>query len=390
MPDTAMKRTIYEPEHEAFRATVRRFMQNEIGPNGARWREQGHVDREAYERAGKLGLLCTWADEAHGGAAIADKRYAHIISEENQRNGDSGFYLHLHSDIVAPYIAGLGSEAQKARWMPGIVAGKTILAIALTEPGAGSDMAGMRSTAVEDGQGWLLNGQKTYISNGQIADLVVVAARTSREKSHAIGLFVVEAGMAGFHRGRRLKKIGLASQDTSELFFENVRIPHENVLGDPATGFRSLTRFLADERIVAAVAAVTAAQTGFDLTLAWVKERTAFGQPIGLFQNTRFQMARMRAEIDSVQAYVDACIAAQNDRTLTGEQAAAAKLLATELEGRVLDICVQLHGGAGYMEEYRISRMFTDARVSRIFAGTSEIMLEIIGRGLGLDGRKRD
>lgn len=384
-----MQRAIFDREHEDFRRTVRRFMQTEIGPHSARWREQGHVDRDAYAKAGSLGLLCTWADEAHGGAGIADTRFSHIISEENQRFGDPGFYLHLHSDIVAPYVAGLGTDAQKARWMPGIVAGTTILAIALTEPHAGSDMAGMLTTAVADGDQWVLNGQKTYISNGQIADLIIVAARTSTERSHAIGLFVVEAGMAGFERGNKLQKMGLDSQDTSELFFHDVRIPARNVLGDPATGFRSLTRFLADERIVAAVAAMTAAQTAFDLTLEWVTERKVFGRPLGLFQNTRFQMARMRAEIDAMQAYVDACITAQNAGTLTAENAAAAKLLATELEGRVVDTCVQLHGGAGYMREYRISRMYSDARVSRIFAGTSEIMLEIIGRGLGLDERRR-
>ncbi|MBC57131.1 MAG: acyl-CoA dehydrogenase [Confluentimicrobium sp.] len=383
-----MKRTIFEPEHEQFRDTVRRFFQNEIGPNAERWREQGHVDREAYVKAGELGLLLTWADEKYGGAGISDLRYEQIVSEENMRHGDPGFYIHLHSNLVAPYLGHLGNDEQKARWLPDCISGNKILAIALTEPHAGSDLAAMRTTAVEEDDCWVLNGSKTYISNGQLADLVIVAARTSKTEKHRVGLFVVEAGQAGFARGQRLKKMGLESQDTSELFFEDVRVPKENVLGDPERGFHYLTEFLAGERIVVAIAALAAAQTAFDLTLDYVKERGAFGRPIGMFQNSRFELARMRAEIDTVQTFVDQCVMLQNDRALDGDTAAAAKLMATELEGTVMDRCVQLHGGAGYMKEYRICRMYTDARVSRIFAGTSEIMLEIIGRGLGLDERK--
>lgn len=381
-------RTIFEPEHEQFRATVRRFFRTEIGPHGERWREQGQVDREAYLKAGRLGLLLTWAGEEYGGAGIADLRYEQIVSEENIRHGDPGFYIHLHSNLVAPYIGGLGTPEQKKRWLPGCVSGEKILAIALTEPHAGSDLAAIRATAVEDGDHWILNGQKTYISNGQIADLVIVAARTARDDRYSIGLFVVEAGMEGFRRGQRLKKMGLESQDTSELFFDDVRVPKENLLGDARMGFRYLTEYLAGERIVAAIAAVAAAQTALDLTLDFVRERRAFGRPIGTFQNSRFTLARLRAEIDGVQSFVDQCVMQQNERKLSPVTAASAKYLATELEGRVMDACVQLHGGAGYMKEYRICRMFTDARVSRIFAGSSEIMLEIIGRSLGLDERK--
>lgn len=386
--DSAMQRLIFEPEHEQFRDVVRRFFQKEIGPHSERWRAQGHVDREAYRKAGDMGLLLTWAEEAYGGSALDDLRYEQIVSEENMRFGDPGFYIHLHSNLVAPYLGHLGSEEQKRRWLPGCISGETILAIAMTEPGCGSDLAGMRTTAVEDGDGWILNGQKTYISNGLISDLVIVAARTSTTESHRIGLFVVEAGMAGFTRGKRLKKMGLDSQDTAELFFSDVRVPRDNVLGDAQKGFHYLTRFLAGERVVAAIAAIASAQTAFDLTLDYVKERKAFGRPVGMFQNSRFQLAQLRAKLDSLQTFVDQCVLLQNARTLDANTAAAAKYLATELEGEVVDACVQLHGGAGYMEEYRISRMYRDARVSRIFAGSSEIMLEIIGRGLGLDERK--
>lgn len=383
-----MRRLIFETEHEQFRDTVRRFMQAEIGPHAERWREQGMVDREAYLKAGRQGLLCTWAEEAHGGAGIDDFRFEQIIIEENMRHGDIGFYINLHSDLVAPYIAKLGTPEQKDRLMPGVVSGATILAVAMTEPAAGSDLAGMKTRAEDKGDHWLLNGAKTYISNGILADVVVVAARTDPASRHGLGLFLVERGMPGFERGRPLRKMGLKSQDTAELFFSDVRVPKENVLGDPSQGFRYLGRFLAQERLVAAIGFMATAQTAFDLTLDWVKERRAFGKPIGALQNTRFKLAGLRAELDAVQTLVDQCVLLLNGGALTAEDAAECKLLSSELEGRVMDECVQLHGGAGYMDEYRISRMYTDARISRIFAGTSEIMKEIIGRGLGLDERK--
>ena len=382
-----MRRLIFDSDHEAFRASATRFFAAEIAPHAERWREQGYVDRDAYRKAGAQGYLLPWAEEAFGGLNIADFRYEQIVIEENIRHGEVGFYINLHSALVAPYLGTLGTYEQKLRWLPKCISGETILAIAMTEPAAGSDLAGMKTRAVEHGDHWLLNGSKTYISNGQLADLVIVAARTSEER-HGLGLFVVETGMAGFERGRRLKKMGLAAQDTSELFFRDVRIPKSNVLGDPAKGFRHLAQMLARERLVAAVGSMAAAQTAFDLTLAFVKERRAFDRPVGVFQNNRFALASLRAKLDAIQTFVDQCVLLYNAGELGAELASEAKLLATELECEVVDQCVQLHGGAGYMSEYRISRMYTDARVSRIFAGSSEIMKEIIGRGLGLDERK--
>jgi alkylation response protein AidB-like acyl-CoA dehydrogenase len=383
-----LRRLIFEPEHEAFRETVRAFMQAEVQPHAERWREAGMVDRDVYTKAGQAGLLCTWADEKYGGAAVSDFRFEQVIVEENVRHGDLGFYIHLHSDLVAPYIAELGSEAQRDRHMPGIVSGATILAVAMTEPSTGSDLAGIRSQAVRQDGGWLLNGAKTYISNGILGDLVVVAARTDPTKSHGISLFLVERGMKGFERGRKLAKMGLKSQDTAELFFNDVWLPDANLLGEPGQGFNYLARFLAQERLVAAICFLASAQTAFDLTLEYVKDRRAFGRPIGAFQNTRFKMAEMRAELDMAQTFVDQCVLLLNNRELSSEDASTAKLVTSEIEGRVMDVCVQLHGGAGYMDEYRISRMFTDARIDRIFGGTSEIMKEIIARGIGLDDRK--
>jgi alkylation response protein AidB-like acyl-CoA dehydrogenase len=383
-----VRRLIFDSDHDQFRDSVRKFMLAEVAPHAERWRDQGYVDREIYAKAGAQGLLCTWADEAYGGLGIGDFRFEQIIIEENMRHGELGFYINLHSNIVAPYLADLGTDEQKQRWMPGVISGEKILAVAMTEPGAGSDLAGMKAKAEDKGNHWLLNGSKTYISNGQLADLVVVAARTDPTSKHGLGLFVVEAGMAGFERGQRLKKMGMEAQDTSELFFNDVKVPKENVLGQATNGFRYLSQFLAGERLVAAVGSMACAQTAFDMTLDYVKERRAFGKPIGAFQNTRFVMAQLRAELDSMQTYVDQLVLLYNAKELSAEDGAAAKLLATELEGRVMDACVQLHGGAGYMSEYRIARMYTDARITRIFGGTSEIMKEIIGRGLGLDDRK--
>lgn len=383
-----MKRVIFEPEHEQFRDSVRRFMQAEVGPHADRWRAAGMVDRETYLKAGAQGLLCVFGEERFGGAGIDDFRFNQIIIEENMRHGDIGFYINLHNDLVAPYIHKLGSEEQKARFMPGAISGETILAVAMTEPSTGSDLAGMKTRAVKQGDHWVLNGAKTYISNGILGDLIVVAARTDPDRPHGISLFLVERGMEGFERGRRLEKMGLKSQDTAELFFNDVIVPDANLLGEPGQGFKYLAQMLAQERLVAAIGFTATAQTAFDLTLEYVKDRRAFGKPIGAFQNTRFRMAQMRAELDMAQTYVDQCVMLLNAGELTAEDASAAKLLTSELEGQVMDQCVQFHGGAGYMEEYRISRMYTDARISRIFAGTSEIMLEIIGRGLGLDERK--
>ncbi len=384
-----MERNIFEEEHEMFRDSVRSFMINEIEPHTERWRDQGIVDREAFEKAGEMGLLLMWADEKYGGAGISDFRYEQICIEELAKHGDAGFFMTLHSRRVGPYIGDLGTDEQKQRWIPDCVSGKKILAVAMTEPGAGSDVAGIKSRAEDMGDHWLLNGSKTYISNGINADLVVVAARTVPDSTHGLGLFVVERGMEGFERGRNLKKMGLKAQDTAELFFNDVKVPKENVLGDPTRGFYNLMNFLAEERLLGAVGYLAAAQTAFDLTMDFVRERKAFGQTVADFQNTRFKMADMRMELDIAQVYVDRCVTEHNAGGLTADIAARAKLFCSELEARVTDECVQLHGGAGYMDEYRISRLYTDARISRIYAGSSEIMREIIARSIGLDPRAK-
>jgi acyl-CoA dehydrogenase len=382
-----MRRRIFEPEHELFREQARRFFQKEIGPHAAQWREQGYVDREAFRWAGAQGYLLMWADERYGGAGVEDFRYEQILYEENVRHGEFGFFMTVHSRLVAPYIGHFGTEEQKARWLPRCARGDTILGIAMTESDAGSDLSGIRTRAERRGDGWILNGAKTYISNGQLGDLFIVVARTVPDNRRGLGLFVVERGMPGFRRGRNLLKIGMHAQDTSELFFDDVEVPACNVLGDPERGFEYLTRLLAEERLLSATASLASAQTAFDITLDYVKERRAFGRPIGAFQNSRFKLADMRTELDAAQVFLDSAVLEHNEAELTASLAAEVKLLASELENRVIDACLQLHGSAGYMQEYRISRLFTDARISRIYAGTSEIMREIIGRSLGLDER---
>jgi alkylation response protein AidB-like acyl-CoA dehydrogenase len=384
-----MLRTIFEPEHDAFRESARRFFQTEIGPHGERWREQGFVDREAFLKAGAQGYLMIWAEEKYGGANIKDFRFEQILLEENAHHGEAGFFMSLHSRLVGPYIGHLGNDEQKMRILPKCIKGETILGIAMTEPGTGSDLAGMKTRAEDKGDHWLLNGSKTYISNGQIGDVFIVAAKTDPNVSHGLGLFLVERGMEGFERGRNLAKLGLKAQDTSELFFHDVRVPKANVLGDALKGFRYLTHFLAEERLISACGAIAYAQRAFDITLEYIKGRKVFGKPIGLYQNSRFKMAEMRAQIDALQCFVDQLVLLHNDGKLDVPTAAKAKLLATDLEGRVIDECLQLHGGAGYMDEYPISRMYANARISRIFAGSNEIMKEIIGRSLGLDDRQK-
>jgi len=384
-----MRRRIFDEDHEMFRDSVRSFMQNEIQPNVDKWHEQGIVDREAFLKAGEQGLLLMWADEKYGGAGVPDFRYEQILIEENARYGDAGFFATLHSRLVGPYIGALGTEEQKARWLPKCITGEHILAVAMTEPGAGSDVAGIRTKAEDKGDHYLLNGSKTYISNGILADLVVVAARTDPKARHGLSLFVVERGMDGFERGRNLKKMGLKSQDTAELYFNNVKVPKENLLGEWNRGFYELMHFLAEERLLGAVGYHAAAEAAFDITLDYVTERKAFGQRVADFQNTRFKLADMRTELDVAQAFIDQCVLEHNEGKLSAEDAAKAKLYCSELEGRVMDECVQLHGGAGYMDEYPICRMFLNARVSRIYAGSSEIMREIIARSLGLDPRKK-
>jgi acyl-CoA dehydrogenase len=379
---------IFDEEHEMFRDSVRSFMINEVQPHGEKWREQGIVDREAYLKAGEQGLLLMWADEKYGGAGVRDFRYEQILMEELTQHGEMGFFLWLHSRLVGPYIDEFGTEEQKERWLPKCISGENILAIAMTEPGAGSDLAGIRTKAEDKGDHFLLNGAKTYISNGILADLVIVAARTDPDSKRGISLLVVERGMEGFERGANLAKIGLKSQDTAELFFNNVKVPKDNLLGQPHRGFYHMMHGLVEERLLAAVGFVANAEAAYNVTMEYIKERHAFGQPIAAFQNTRFKMADMRTEIDVAQAFVDQCVMQHNDGKLSADDAAKAKLFTSELEGRVTDECLQLHGGAGYMDEYPISRMYTAARVSRIYAGSSEIMREIIARSIGLDPRK--
>lgn len=364
-------------------------MQNEIRPHSDEWHENGIVDREAYLKAGEQGLLLMWADEKYGGAGVADFRYEQVLIEENAHHGDAGFFMTLHSRLVGPYIGELGTEEQKARWLPKCITGEHILAVAITEPGAGSDVAGIRTRTEDKGDHWLLNGSKTYTSNGILADLVVVVARTDPNNRHGLSLFVVERGMEGFERGRNLEKMGLKSQDTAELFFNNVRLPKENLLGELNRGFYHLMHFLAEERLIGSVGYLATSEAAFNVTMDYVRERKAFGQTIADFQNTRFRMADMRMEIDVAQAFVDQCVMDHNDGKLSADDAAKAKLFTSELEGRVVDNCVQLHGGAGYMDEYPICRMYVNARISRIYAGSSEVMREIIARSIGLDPRKK-
>ncbi len=385
-----MERTIFDMEHDMFRDSVRKFLQREVAPHVDRWHEQGIVDREVFRKAGEQGLCLMWADEAFGGLGLEDFRFEQIIIEEIVHHGDPGFGLSLHSRLVGPYLGALGSPEQQSRFLPGCVSGETILGIAMSEPGTGSDVSGIRTRAEDKGDHYLLNGSKIYISNGINGDLFVVAARTVADQPHGLGLFLVERDMDGFTRGRNLKKMGLKAQDTAELFFDNVKVPKDNVLGDPHKGFYYLMQFLAEERLIVAVGCVAAAEAALQTTIEYVKERKAFGQPIAAFQNTRFKLADMRTRIDVAQTFVDRLVMDHNAGKLSAEVAAEAKVFCSELEGWVTDECLQLHGGAGYMDEYRISRLYTNARVSRIYAGSSEIMREIIARGMGLDPRQAD
>jgi acyl-CoA dehydrogenase len=384
-----MDRKIFNEDHEMFRDAARTFLVNEIGPYRDKWEEQEIVDREAFLKAGEQGMLCMWADEKYGGAGISDFRFEQILLEENAKHGDIGFFIFLHNRLVGPYIGELGTEEQKQRWLPGCVSGEKILAVAMTEAGAGSDISGIRTKAEDKGDHYLLNGSKTFISNGILADLVIVAAKTDPNSSHGISLFVVERGMEGFERGKNLKKMGMHSQDTAEMFFNNVKVPRENLLGEWNRGFYHLMHFLAEERLLSAVGALANAEAAFDVTLEYATDRKVFGRAVADYQVNRFKFADMRMEMDVCQAFIDNCVMAHNEGKLTAEDAAKAKLFATELEDRVTDACVQLHGGNGYMDEYPISRMYTAARVSRIYAGSSEIMREIIARSIGLDPRQK-
>lgn len=371
----------FTEEQVMFREAYRRFLRAEIVPHMETWREQGIVDRAAFKRAGDQGMLMVWPDEKYGGTGDDDFRFEQVIIEESAYARVGDWYNSLHSRLVGPYFTRFGSEEQCARFLPGCVSGDTILAIAMTEPDAGSDLAGMRTTAVQDGDSWVINGSKTYISNGINADVVIVAAKTDPDNNpHAMTLFIVERGMEGFERGRNLKKMGLKAQDTAELFFNNVRVPVQNVLGEPGKGFFYLMEGLAEERLIGAAGYLAAAQVSWDLTAEFVRERKAFGKPLAAFQNTQFKLAELRTELDLAQCYVDRCVAAFRADQLTAVDAAKAKLYTSELQVRAADVGVQMHGGAGYMDEYPISRQYTDAKISTIYAGTSEVMKIIVSR----------
>lgn len=371
----------FTEEQNMFREAYRKFLAAEIVPHMEEWRDAGIVDRAAFKKAGDKGFLMVWPDEKYGGMGDPDFRFEQVIIEETAYARAHDWYNTLHSRLVGPYITRFGNEEQCARFLPKCISGECILAIAMTEPDAGSDLAGMRSQAVEKEDHWVLNGSKTYISNGINADLVVVAAKTDPTNNpHHMTLFLVERGMEGFERGRNLKKMGAKGQDTAELFFHNVKVPKENVLGEAGEGFKYLMKGLAEERLLGASGYLSAAQLSYDLAADYVKERKAFGKPLAAFQNTQFRLAELRAELDVAQIYVDQCVKAFNAGVLTPIDAAKAKLLGSELQVKAADIGVQMHGGAGYMDEYPISRQFTDARVSTIFAGSSEIMKLIISR----------
>lgn len=379
-----MKRRHFNEEQNIYRKSVRSFLEQEVVPHQDAFEEAGQVPKELWQKAGAQGFLCPWADEELGGAGAKDFRYEQVMIEELSRITETGFFVPLHSAVIAPYIADYGNAEQKQRWMPGVISGEKILAVAMTEPSTGSDLASMKTHAEDKGDHWLLNGAKTYISNGIISDLIIVAAKTDKDSKHAMGLFVVEAGQAGFERGRKLKKMGMHSQDTSELFFTDVKIPKENVLGDAKQGFIYLMQKLAQERLATACGAVAAAQAALDMTIEYTKERKAFGRNISRFQNTRFKLAEMKANIEVAQIYIDRCVLEHNAKRFSADDAAIAKLHCTELLGKVADECLQLHGGAGYMWEYPIARLFVGARILRIYAGTSEIMKEIISRTMRL------
>jgi alkylation response protein AidB-like acyl-CoA dehydrogenase len=364
-----MRRTLFEDEHEQFRDSVRRFITTELAPHNEEWERAGIVDRSMFTLAGANGFLGMAAPEKFGGGGVDDFRYNMVIAEEVQHGGinAAGLGWTLHNDICLPYFLHLCNDDQMARWLPGICSGALISAIAMTEPGMGSDLASMTSSARRDGDDYIVNGSKTFITNGINADLVITAVKTDPSERHSgISLVVLERDMDGFERGRNLDKIGMHAQDTAELFFNDVRVPVANRLGDEGQGFRYLVTNLAQERLSIAVTAVAAARASFDVTLGYVKERRAFGQPIGSFQNTRFAIAEMATEINLAQTFVDAAVLALGAGELTAEEASMAKWWCTELQGRVADRCVQLHGGYGYMTEYLVARAFADARITRI------------------------
>ncbi len=383
-----MRRSLFDADHEAFREAFRAFLDKEVVPHLDEWDAAGIVPRELFTTAGRSGFLGMDVPESYGGGGVADFRFNTVVAEETMRAGaaGAGLGISLHNDICLPYFLAYCTDEQKARWLPGIVAGELITAIAMTEPGIGSDLASMSTSARLDGDHYVVNGAKTFITNGVNADLVITAVKTDPSQRHkGMSLLILERGMAGFERGRNLDKIGQHAQDTAELSFTDVRVPTANLLGrDEGQGFTQLVSNLPQERLSIAISGVAAARTALQQTLEYVKERKAFGQPVGSFQNSRFVLAELATEIDIAEHYVDDCVRALNAGQLTAVDAAQAKWWCTELQGRTVDRCLQLHGGYGYMNEYPIARAFTDARITRIYGGTTEIMKEVIGRSMGL------
>ena len=381
-----MRRTIYDEDHEAFRDSVREYLTRHVTPHLEEFIEARALPREIWIEAGKQGFLGLEIPEEYGGSQAGDYRYNAVMAEELAKvSGAMSSCFGIHYDVVAPYLVQLTTPEQRRRWLPGFCTGELITAIAMTEPSGGSDLAALKTTAVRDGDDWVLNGSKTFITNGYSADLVIVAARTSPEKkARGITLFAVEAGMPGFTRGRKLDKVGQTESDTAELFFENVRLPDSNRIGEVDRGFISMMERLPQERIGSGISNLAHAAQILLETIDYTKERTAFGQPIGAFQHNKFLIAEMVTRVDVTQAYIDSCVLAHDRGDLTAIDAAKAKWWSAQVQNDVLDACVQLYGGYGYMNEYRVARAWRDARVTKIWAGSNEIMKELIGRDLGL------
>ena len=378
-----LPRNLFNAEHEAFRETVRKFYAKEVVPNIEKYEQQQHVDRELWNKAGAMGLLCATMPEAYGGSGV-DRLYSMILIEEQAYAMDSSTGFSLHSDIVANYINNFGNEAQKHYWLTRMASGETVTAIAMTEPGTGSDLQAVRTTAVLDGDDYIINGSKIFITNGYLCDMAVVVCKTgdSEKGSANLSLIIVEADRAGFSKGKPLNKIGMKGQDTCELFFDHVRVPKENLLGMEGMGFMMLMKELAWERMLVAIICQAGAEAALAHTVQYTKERKAFGKTVSSFQNTRFKLAELRTEIDFCRAYLDRCMQLQLEESLGIDAAAAAKYKISEMFSKVVDECLQLHGGYGYMLEYPIARAYLDNRANRIYAGTNEIMKELISRSL--------
>jgi len=375
-------RTVYDNEHEQFRESLRKFLQAEAVPFHDQWEKDGQIDRALWQRAGEQGFLCPTVPEALGGLG-ADFRYNAVVDEEMSGMGLSGIGFGLHSDITVPYLVNHGNDEQHQKYMPGCLSGDIITAIAMTEPGTGSDLQGIKTTAIADGDDYIINGSKTFITNGQLADLIIVVCKTDPSKgARGTSLILVESGTAGFAKGKNLEKLGLKAQDTSELFFDNVRVPKANLLGQEGMGFAYLMQELPQERLNIAIGAMASAESILNQTVTYVQERKAFGSPIATFQNTQFKLAEIDAQLTAMRVFVDCCLELHLRGDLDAVTAAKAKLLTTELQGKVIDECLQLHGGYGFMWEYPVAKAYADARVQRIYGGTSEIMKLIIGRNL--------